>query len=100
MMQGEIQISKAVIESISKITLDEIEGIYKTHKIKTSGRLFSNMSEDLSDLDIDIFISVKTGYKIKTITTLAQKQILSNIKSMTGLNADSIDIYVDDIVEK
>lgn len=99
-MQGEIQISKAVIESISKITLDEIEGIYKTNKIKTSGRLFSSSSEDLSDLNIDIFITVITGYKIKTITTLAQKQILSNIKNMTGLDADSINIYVDDIVEK
>ncbi|NMC57024.1 MAG: Asp23/Gls24 family envelope stress response protein [Eubacteriaceae bacterium] len=99
-MQGEIQISKAVIESISKITLDEIEGIYKTNKIKTSGKLFSSVSEDLNDLNIDIFLTVKTGYKIKTITTLAQKQILSNIKSMTGLDADSINIYVDDIVEK
>lgn len=99
MMQGDVQISKTVIESISKLTLDEIEGIHKTNKIKTSGRLFSNTAENMPDLNIDVFLTVKTGYKIKTITNLAQKQILSNIKSMTGLDADSINIYVDDIVE-
>ncbi len=100
MIQGDVQISKTVIESISKLTLDEIDGIYKINKIRTSGKLFSNTAEDLPDLNIDIFLTVKTGYKIKTVTTLAQKQILSNIKSMTGLDADSINIYVDDIIEQ
>jgi len=98
-MQGEIQISKAVIESICRITLDEIEGIYKTTKIVTSGSLFLHPNAEAADLNIDIYLTVKTGYKIKTIITLAQKQILSNIKNMTGLEADSINVYVDDIVE-
>ncbi len=99
MLEGDIQISKSVIESISNLTLAEIEGIYSVYKIKTSGKLFNSAAHDMPNLTVDIYISIKIGFKIKTIVTQAQRLILHNIEKMTGLKADKINFYVDDIVE-
>jgi uncharacterized alkaline shock family protein YloU len=99
MLQGDIQISKSVIESISDITLAEIDGIYTVHKIKISGKLFNSIANDALNLTIDIYIGIKTGFKIKTIAAQAQRLIIYNVENMTGLKADKINIYVDDIVE-
>ena len=99
MLSGDVQISKSVIESISKITLAEIDGIYTVHKIKTSGKLFNSTAYTMPNLTVDIYISIKIGHKIKTIAMQAQRLILHNIEKMTRIKADQINFYVDDIVE-
>lgn len=94
--QGKIALSKDVIESIVRISLDEIEDVEPL--IKTA---FNNPIKILINknrLIVNVNVGIKDSENLNTITRKLQSKIFDSIYQMTAIKTKEINITVNNFV--
>lgn len=101
---GDIKISDDVVASIAGLAASEVEGITSIAGNITSdivGKLgIKNFSKGIKleikdqTVSIDLFINIKYGYSIPSITAQVQERVRNAIENMTGFKTSVITIHV------
>ena len=101
---GNIEISPDVIEIISGIAADEVDGVYamkgtfKTGMQSVFGESARNKGVHLSVTDaglvIDVYCSVKFGISVPKVALELQQKIKEQVLFMSDLTIDEINIHV------
>jgi len=104
---GEVKITDDVISSIAGAAAMKIEGVHSLSGsvVEGIGEMFGKKSfskgiaveTSENGYKIDANIIVEHGYKIHEVALKAQKSIENDIKSMIGLDIESVNIYVDGV---
>ncbi|MBA4600908.1 Asp23/Gls24 family envelope stress response protein [Thermoactinomyces mirandus] len=103
---GKIEIAPEVIQIISGIAADSVEGV-----IGLSGGATANINQllgrknlrkgihvDLGDqLSVQLAIVVQYGYNIPDVGRKVQEEVKAAIENMTGLFVDNVSVRVDGI---
>lgn len=100
-----IKISKDVLLSIAAKAISSIEGVELSN---TGGGIADiinrkNISKGIkveikdSDVTIDLFISVKYGYKVNEVGYDIQKKVKDSIEMMTDLNVKEVNVHIDEL---
>lgn len=108
---GNIRISEEVISVISAIAAKEVEGL-----ASMGGTLLENIGDMLTKklpgkgvkvefgdngAVIDVHITVKFGVKIREVSASIQEHVKAAVESMSGLNVDTVNVFVDGVdIEK
>lgn len=111
---GFVRISEDVVGVIAGIAASEVKGVSDLNPQTTGGitQIFSGKNKvakgikgvkvTLNELDaiIDMVISVEYGYKIPEVVQEVQKNVISNVESITGLKVSKVNIVVNNIYVK
>lgn len=101
-----IKISKDVLLSIAAKAISSIEGVEISN---TGGGIADiinrkNISKGIkveikdSDVTIDLFISVKYGYKVNEVGYDIQNKVKDSIEQMTDLNVKEINVHIENLI--
>lgn len=101
-----IKISKDVLLSIAAKAISSIEGVELSN---TGGGIADiinrkNISKGIkveikdSDVTIDLFISVKYGYKVNEVGYDIQNKVKDSIEQMTDLNVKEINVHIENLI--
>lgn len=104
---GEIKIADEVVATVVGIAAMEIEGVAGMSTGLANG-LYEllgkkNLAKGVkvvingNDVVIDIYIVVKYGFRIPDIAWQIQEKVKSSVETMTGLNADKINIHIEGV---
>lgn len=104
---GEIKIADEVVATVVGIAAMEIDGVAGMSSGIANG-LYEllgkkNLSKgvkvviDGNNVVIDIYIVVKYGFRIPDIAWQIQEKVKSSVETMTGLNADKINIHIEGV---
>ncbi len=100
---GNVQISLAVIEKVSKLAALEIEGV-KDVSVGSTGvkGIFAktnlpksvevNMYDGVADITLNIV--VKYGFKLSTVCKAVQQAVKYNVQSMVNVTVSKVNIIV------
>lgn len=101
---GDIKISDDVVASIAGLAACEVDGVASMEGNITSDivrRLgIRNSSKgikiEINDgiISIDIYVNLKYGFSIPTVTAQVQERVKSAVESMTGLKTSAINIHI------
>lgn len=108
---GNIRISEEVISVIAAIAAKEVEGL-----ASMGGTLLDSIGDMITKKNpgkgvkvefgengavIDVHITVKFGVKIGEVATAIQEHIKNAVETMSGLNVDAVNVFVDGVdIEK
>ena len=104
---GEIKISPLVIETITKLSTLEVEGV-----ADLSGNFVRDITGFLNfnsanngikvvieekEVIIDISITMKNGYSIPELAEKIQENVKQSVENMTRLNVQKVNLHINDI---
>lgn len=103
---GSIQIADNVVCTIVETSAMEVEGIHSI--ITKKGSSFKNKKDnqytfiEIIDgvVNVDLRIILKFGFNVKEVSENIQEKISSAIETMSGLEVGTINISIEDIVQK
>lgn len=110
--KGNILIDKAVIAAIVAKAAEQFHGKVIISNYKSKGNAFSlkkTVSDDVNSieitlgdrgLDIKVYIVVRFGTSIGMVTNTLINTIYEDVKTYTGIEADSVSVVVTGIVSK
>ncbi len=93
---GTVQLSKAVFESIVRITLEEMEGVTLADTSWKSGVVLSIDKENTLSILVDV--RLKYGQSAQRVSMKIQEKIVNVIKQTTDVNIGNIDVKVSGFV--
>ena len=105
---GQIKISPHILCSCIATIVNEFEGIISIDK-ESSEKTLDILSRDIATTDgvritkkddnvvIDIYVVVEYGVKIPQLAWELQKKIQSEIKDMTGVEVEDINIHIEGV---
>ncbi len=93
-------ISKGVIESLSKIAVSEVDGICAIQKTEVYGDLFQKNTRLKRGIDmiIDLYLDVSSDCNINNAAVKVQRKIISAVEQTTGIQPEYVNIYINDII--
>lgn len=101
---GIVKIAEDVVAVIAGIAASEVAGVAGMSNNLTSGiydllgkKNFSKgvkVDIDGGNVTVDLFVIVEYGAKIPDVSFKIQESVKKNVESMTGLNADKINIHI------
>lgn len=100
---GSLNISETVIEKIAQLVVDEIDGVYSMAPSpgKFSDFLFNSekckpirLNINSGVAQIDVYVILKTGYKIKEVAETIQEYIKDAVQNMASITVSKINIFV------
>ncbi len=105
--KGIVNVNEDVLTSIAGVAAMEVEGvggltsgsvdITEILGMKANSKgIRLRMDGDFCQLDI--FISVKYGTVIPTISKAVQEKIYASVESMTGIRLNSVNVHVTDVL--
>ena len=101
---GSVRISNDIIILISARATTEVEGVYSLagmekneslKKVHTNQIKGVEIEIDQNSLMINVSIIVLEGYNVNIVAREVQENITEQIKLMTGLNVDCVNILVE-----
>ena len=101
-----IKISKDVLLSIAAKAISSIEGVELSNTGSGIADIINrkNISKGIkveikdSDVTIDLFISVKYGYKVNEVGYDIQNKVKDSIEQMTDLNVKEINVHIENLI--
>lgn len=107
-VDGSIVISKEVIEVISGIVIEEIDGVYGMQGGFSSevSKLFNQPThrkgiqaeEKDGEISIEVECLLKQGYSVPEIAREIQEKVKTQVKRMTDIEVGSVQVHIVDIV--
>ena len=103
---GVIKISNEVIACIAKIAIEESNNIHTVSEnildkvLQIKEKAIKVTFNENETLEIDANVQVEFGINIPNAIKELQKDIIENIKIMTGLDVSAVNIKVVNLVEK
>ncbi len=108
---GIVNISDDVVQTISAMAVNEVEGVYlpvgiadglveKVEKLVNARKSYAkNIKVDAEekDVSVDVHVLVDYGVKIQPLAAELQEVVKHNLETMTDLNITAVNIYVDGI---
>jgi uncharacterized alkaline shock family protein YloU len=103
---GQINIAEEVIASIASIAASEVEGLadMKTGSIADIVGIFGGRQkgvevrlDDEGKVHVNLKVTVAYGHPIHEVARHIQQKVTEDVKSMTGLDVDGVDVYVKDL---
>ena len=105
---GTVKISNEVIGVIANLAITEVDGILGLASGFAEG--FTNilakkglhkgikvsMNEDKAIIDLSVLVAY--GVKIHEVCAKAQESVKKSVETMTGIDVESVNIYVQDVV--
>lgn len=105
---GTVRLDEEVIASIAGITIEQIQGVADTVggvSYSLTGMLgkktgAKGVRVDIGDngIAINVSITVKYGHSIPELARKVQQRISEEVRTMTGMKVNSVDIFVQGIV--
>lgn len=92
---GLIALSKAVFETITRISLDELDDVYSVDK-KESKAIQCRIRDN--KLNVLVNVKIKYGANVNKTCQLLQEKIHENIFNMTNLKCSVVDIKINGFV--
>ncbi len=101
-----IKISKDVLSSIASKAISSIEGVELSNAnagltdIINRKNISKGIKVEIRDRDvyIDLFISLKYGYKVNEVGYDVQKKVKESIELMTDLNVKEINVHIENLI--
>lgn len=108
---GNIKISEEVVAIIAGIATSEVKGVAGMAGSIAGGiaellgkkNISKGVKVDLNDpnVSIDLHIIVEYGARVPEVAWEAQEKVKKSVESMTGLNVENVNIYVEGVyIEK
>ncbi len=101
---GSLKISQSVIESIANAAAGEVEGVSSVadrgnirdvFNIKRGVNSKSIKVDVRNDVTvIDVYINLKYGAKIQTVSQQVQQKVKDSIQSMTGIAISKVNVHI------
>ncbi|MEE1279778.1 MAG: Asp23/Gls24 family envelope stress response protein [Oscillospiraceae bacterium] len=104
---GNLKISEDVIASITNIASKEVEGVAEltTSHANIKGLFKSKPAKsavivDLNDgvAVIDVYLKLKYGAKVQTVSGELQKKVKDSVQNMTGIAVSKVNVHICGIV--
>lgn len=104
---GTITVSEKVITALVAAGAAQIEGLGQKRSSVTEdvGRIFGSKHHGVSiefsgnEVRVTLKIAVKQGYPVHEVAKKTQKKIKEDVESKTGLQVNSVDVYVQKLQE-
>lgn len=104
---GNIKISDEVVATIASIAAGEIDGVISpTNKstldlkgIITKKNIGKGVKVEMAEnkVTIDVFLTIKYGYKISQTAAAVQENILRSVTDYTGLEVNKVNVHINGI---
>lgn len=103
---GQINIAEEVIASIASIAASEVEGLadMKHGAIADIVGIFGGRQKGVEvrldnegKVHVNLKVTVAYGHPIHEVARHIQQKVSDDIKAMTGLDVDGVDVYVKDL---
>jgi uncharacterized alkaline shock family protein YloU len=100
---GSLNISEAVIEKIAQLVVDDVDGVYSMASSPTYMKDLVFRSQRNKPIriklnsgvaEIDLYLIVKNGYKIKDVAESVQKYVKETVQNMTSIAVSKVNVYV------
>lgn len=106
---GNLKISQEVLATIAHIATKEIDGVagmayapaaLNLKKLITKSQTDKSIDIDMNDdvAMIDVYVNLKYGAKIPTVSEKIQKSVKNAIQNMTGIVVSRVNVHVNGIV--
>lgn len=105
-----LEINDDVVIKMASIAVSEIDGVAgfvsKTTDIKDIKDIFSannysrsvKVTRNNDSIALDIYISVKNGYDVRTVAESVQENVKTKLQSMTGNAISKVNVNIADVV--
>lgn len=99
--QSSLNISEAVISTIAKNAIKEVDGVFSLSILPAKYSVFSSgvdksikieLSAETAQLDIAIVVDM--NYKIKDVCERVQTKLKDAIQNMTGIAVSKVNVFV------
>lgn len=104
---GDLGINTDVVEKIVEVAVLEIDGVAAlsnksldiTGAINT-GKVLKGVSvvSKNGSVDINVYITVKEGFKVKTVAEAVQANVKDRVQDMTGNAITRVNVFIADMV--
>ena len=104
---GQVNLSLAALESIAAKAASEVRGVATTKSKlqKEAGsflgmdrdRIKSNVNNESGEIVIDMFISVRFGYKVPEVALSVQDRVKEQILFMTDIHVSQVNVHIEAI---
>ncbi len=104
---GNLKISEDVIASITNIASKEVEGVaelaaspanikglFKSKPAKSS--VIVNLNDGVAV--IDVYLKLKYGAKVQTVSGELQKKVKDSVQNMTGIAVSKVNVHISGII--
>ncbi len=104
---GNLRISQEVLATIAKHVTCEVQGVAgmatAPAKLKSFKKLFSSFSSPAKSVDVeisddmatvDVYVTLKYGANIPTVSAAIQKNIKDSIQAMTSIVVSKVNVHV------
>lgn len=100
---GKLNISETVVERIAQLVVDEVEGVYSMapSPMKFRDLVFRSESRKPIRLSVsggvaqlDIYVTLKSGYKIKTVAEKIQEYVKDAVQNMASIAVSKVNVYI------
>ncbi|MFL2100127.1 Asp23/Gls24 family envelope stress response protein [Desemzia sp. FAM 23991] len=105
---GEIEVAPEVIEVISGIAANEVDGVYAMHGKLASGvtELFGrvnhkkgvHLTQDEEGLKVDIYCYFKYGVSVPSVALEIQSKVRDQLLQMTDIELNEVNVHIVGIV--
>ncbi len=89
---GMIALSKSVFDTITEISIDDVESVVKCNQKQFNKPIQSKIVSNRLQISVDI--KMKYGANVSSVCEIFQNKIFQNVYQMTGLKCDDIRINV------
>ncbi len=104
---GTITVSEKVVTALVAAGAAQIEGLGQKRSTVTEdvGRIFGSKRRGVSiefsgnEVTVTLKIAVKQGYPVHEVAKKTQKKIKEDVETKTGLQVNSVDVYVQKLQE-
>ncbi len=106
-MSGDLGINIDVIEKMVSMAALEVEGVaaLANKSLDVTGMIMSGkvfkpvvVTGKNGAVDINVYIAVKEGAKVKPIAEAVQENIKDRVQDMTGNAISSVNVYIADMI--
>ncbi len=104
---GTLKVSQEVIKTIVKQVIIETEGVQaltslpvpaKDMVIKSGVKRSIKITLNGDVAIVDISVSIKIGYQVKTVAEAIQNNVKEEIQQMTGITVSAVNVYISDAI--
>lgn len=98
--EGEIKVSKDVVNTIVKLSIDEVESVAEfSHNYDKKHKTLQVKIED-NNVWVNAYIALYFGSDIRKEVEKVQENIINSVQTMLNLTVKTVNICVKDIVFK